>query len=75
MKTREFLFALAGGILGILSLSYTLSDNPITHWAKPYIITLVDVTQDDLKHCQQDENCLDIMAIKELCTREEWLNK
>ena len=50
----------------------THSNNP---WNKPYILTLVDVTQDDLKHCQQDENCLDIMSIKELCTREEWGNK
>ena len=71
MKTI-ILFVIGWGLVGFL-ISGIISYSPNTNtWNKPYIITLVDVTQDDLKHCQQDENCLDIMSIKELCTREEW---
>ena len=63
-------------------LVWLLVSGTISHWVftpntwkKYYIITLVDISEADLKHCKQDENCLDIMSIKELCTREEWGSK
>lgn len=43
--------------------------NPMT--AKPYHIFVEHITKEDIAYCRKDENCIDIMQIDDLCTREQ----
>lgn len=56
-------------IVRAFAILKTPAINPMT--AKPYHIFVEHITKEDINYCRKDENCIDIMQIDDLCTREQ----
>ena len=57
----------------VTTIKESLAKIPVLNLRQPFVLYLEKITEQDIAACQADENCIDIMPIKEHITRNEWL--